>query len=366
MKKVLIITLNILIIVILSKYFLSNYSITYKIKNYNIKTSYKNNRYYFEIENKIIYNFDVYNKRLLNKVKISKIEEIKGEDFECIYPLIDNFKTYPLCYKDNLLIDYNLIDSSLLDKYKNNDNDNENYNDFEYFNTLNSKTYIALWNYKGYTVMNNNSYNKVELFKNDRYDNELSYQLDNNIYMPNYDMEHEFNELIVLDLETLNKKTIKLNYNIDYDSYIVGSIKKKIYLFDNKHSILYEIDTKKEKIKIIGSNQKGFVMYKNNVFESCSKTLYTVKKIKYSDISNKSNYNYLFENGTYKNYIDNTNIKTKIFNDKINILKEYKDEVYYLKKDTLYIYTPYNGSKKVFYNYELEFNSNNTIFIYIK
>ena len=54
MKKVLIITLNILIIVILSKYFLSNYSITYKIKNYNIKTSYKNNRYYFEIENKII------------------------------------------------------------------------------------------------------------------------------------------------------------------------------------------------------------------------------------------------------------------------------------------------------------------------
>ena len=107
-------------------------------------------------------------------------------------------------------------------------------------------------------------------------------------------------------------------------------------------------------------------MYKDGEFISCSKTLYTVKKIKYSDNSNNSNYKYLFDDGTYKKYKDNTNIKTKIFNSKMNILKEYKDELYYLEKDTLYKYTPYSGSKKVFYNYELEFNSNNTIFIYIK
>lgn len=368
MKKALIIIISVLILVILSKYFLSNYNITYKLKNYSIKTSYNEKRYYFEIKDKENneYNFDIYNKRKLFKVKISKIEEIVGDDFKCIYPVINEFKTYPLCYQNNELIDYNLIDSFLLDKYKKVDKNDNSDKDFVYYNNLNSKTFIALWNYKGYTVMNGKSYNKIELFKNDRYNNELSYQLNNQLYMPNYDMEHEFNELIVLNIEDLSKKTIKLEYNIDYDSYIVGSVKQKLYLFDNKHSILYQIDTKKEKVNIIGSNQKGYVMYKDGEFISCSKTLYTVKKIKYSDNSNNSNYKYLFEDGTYKKYKDNTNIKTKIFNSKMNILKEYKDELYYLEKDTLYKYTPYSGSKKVFYNYELEFNSNNTIFIYIK
>lgn len=368
MKKTLIIVLNILILVVLLKYFLSSYNISYNIKEYTIKTTYNKKYYYFEIKDKKnnIYSFDIYDNRKLYKIKISKIEKIVGEDFECIYPVVNDFKTYPLCYKENILVDYNLIDSPLLSKYKNVEKNNEKDNDFIYFNSLDSNTYVALWNYKGYTIMNGKSYNKIELFKNDKYNNDLSYQLNNNIYMPNYDMEHEFNELVVLNIETLIKKTIKLEYNIDYDSYIVGSIKQKIYLFDNKHSILYEIDTKKEKIKIIGSNQKGYVMYKNDKFISCSKTLYTVKKIKYNDISSNSNYKYLFGDGTYKQYESNSKVKTKIFDNEINILKQYKDEIYYLDKDTLYLYNPLNGSKKVFYNYELEFNSNNTIFIYIK
>lgn len=367
MKKV-IIVLNFLILVILVKFFLSNYDITYKLNDYSIKTIYKKNYYYFEIEdkNKNKYNFDVYGKRKIYKVKINKIENIQGDDFECIYPKIKDFKTYPLCYKNNELIDYNLIDSSLLSKYKTVYNYDESNKDFVYFNNLNSNSYIALWNYKGYVIMNGKSYNKVELFKKDRYDNELSYQLNNNIYMPNYDMEHEFNELIVLNIENMSKKTIKLEYNIDYDSYIVGSVKQKIYLFDNKHSILYEIDTKKEKIKIIGSGQLGYVMYEKGEFKSCSKTLYTVKKIKYNDITTQSNYKYEFKDGTMKIYNSNKKIKTKIFDNKINILKKYKDEIYYLDNDTLYLYNPLTGSKKIFYNYELEFNNNNTIFIYIK
>ena len=52
MKKALIIIISVLILVILSKYFLSNYNITYKLKNYSIKTSYNEKRYYFEIKDK--------------------------------------------------------------------------------------------------------------------------------------------------------------------------------------------------------------------------------------------------------------------------------------------------------------------------
>lgn len=368
MKKLLIVSLNVLVILILSKYLFASYKISYKLNNYSISTNYKNNRYYFEIEDnkKRKFNFDMYHKRTLSKVKISQITEIKGDDFLCIYPTIKGYKTYPLCYKNNELVDYNLIDSNLLNKYKNNYKDEEIEKDFVYYNSLNDNTFIALWNYKGYIVMNGKSYQKVELFEKDRYNNELSYQLNNKIYMPNYDMEHEFSEIVVLNIKDLTKKTIKLEYNIDYDSYVVGSVKNMIYIYDNKHSILYEIDTKKDRVNIVGSNKKGYTMYKNNEFVSCSKTLYSVKKIKYNDININSNYKYVLEDGTYKEYKDNLKIKTKIFENKINILKQYKNELYYLEKDTLFIYKPETGSKKVFYNYELEFNSNNSTFIYIK
>ena len=36
-----------------------------------------------------------------NKMVISKIEEINGENFSCIYPTIKDVNTYPLCYLCN-------------------------------------------------------------------------------------------------------------------------------------------------------------------------------------------------------------------------------------------------------------------------
>lgn len=368
MKKKLLFILFSLILVVLCKYYLSSYKIEYKIDNYSVKSSYKSNRYYFEIKDKenTIYNFDVYEKRKFSKLLINDIKVIEDDTFKCIYPIIKDIETYPLCYQNNVYIDYNLIDSNLLTKYKLTKKETKSDKDFVFYNTLSNNTYIALWNYKGYIVMNGKTYETVNIFNNDRYDNELSYQIDNKIYMPNYDIEHEFNELIVLNLTNLSKETIKLEYNIDYDSYIVGNIDNKLYLFDNKNVILYEIDTKKQKVKIIGSNEKGYVKYEKGEFVSCSKTLYTVKKIKYNNNSNSSKYSYSIKEGVYKEYNDNKNLKIKILNENVNILKEYKNEIYYIDKNTMYLYNPFTGSNKVFYNYELEFNNNNTIFIYIK
>ena len=65
MKKVLIVSLNVLVILILSKYLFASYKISYKLNNYSISTNYKNNRYYFEIEDnkKRKFNFDMYKKK---------------------------------------------------------------------------------------------------------------------------------------------------------------------------------------------------------------------------------------------------------------------------------------------------------------
>ena len=76
MKKILIYSIILSILLILIKYGFSNYTITYKLDNYNIKTIYKNNRFYYEIKDgNTIYNFDIYSKRSFLKTKISKIKD---------------------------------------------------------------------------------------------------------------------------------------------------------------------------------------------------------------------------------------------------------------------------------------------------
>ena len=365
MKKSLIIVIIICSLVIVLKYRFSNYDITYKVDNYNIKTVYKNKRFYYEInDNENTYNFDIYSSRSFNKNMISSIKEISDESFKCIYPVIKGKNTYPLCYLNGVYTDYNLIDSELLSEYKKEKIDiSKPSKDFVYHNNLSSDEYVALWNYKGYIVMNDKQYKNVDLFTKDKYDNSLAYIIDDSIYMANNDEEHEFTKLIKLNLRTLEKDEIKIGHNVDFDSYIVGNIKNKLYLFDNKYSILYEIDVKKKKVEIIGNNEKGYVKYENGNFITCSKSEYKVNKIKINN--KKSNYTYS-DDGIYKAYNDNKKILLKINNNTNKIVKENYDDIYYQYKDNFYKYNPYNGSELIFYNYELTFNSENTIFVYNK
>ncbi len=363
MKKYLLIFICLFSIVILSKYFLSNYDLEYKVNNHNVKTVYKEGRIYFEIDSK--YNFDVYMNRKFNRTVINKITAIDGEDFKCIYPVINGVDTYPLCIKDGVDIDYHLIDSELLSQYKKEIvNIEKPNNKFYYYNNLDYNTYVAVWNYKGYTVMNGSTYKNIEIFNSDRYDNSLSYIKNNIIYMPDYDMEHEFNRLITLDITNNKRNIIDLEYTIDYDSYVVGSIKNNLYIFDNKHSVLYEINIKSKKTIIKSNNETGYVKYINGEFISCSKSEYKVDRITFDSPS--SLYNYNFNSALYKTISDNNNIKTIISNDNVSIVKEYNNRIYYVLDDYLYEYEPYNGSNKIMYFFELNFNKDNTIFIYNK
>lgn len=365
MKRGLVFTVIIGILLVIIKYYVADYSIEYKINNYEIKTNYKDNRLYYEIsKDDKVYNFEIYSKRKLSKSKIEKIKEIKDESISCIYPIINDFETYPLCYENGIYKDYNIIESELLLEYKNEVvNVEKSEKDFIYYNNLNKDEYVALWNYKGFIVMNGNSYKNVELFQKDKYDNTQSYLMDGIIYTANYDEEHEYSKLIALNLKSLKKSEIEIGYNIDYDSYIVGHIKKKIYIFDNKHSKLYEIDLRKKETKIVSSNEQGYKKYNGEEFVKCSKSEYKVDKIKYN--FEETNHIYEVNDGLYKIIKDNKSIKQFINNEEIIKHREFKDKLYYSNKDNFYIYTPLNGKELVFYNYELSFNNNNTIFVYI-
>lgn len=366
MKKTMIITILICFVVILFKYWLSDYKINYSVNNYDVNTVYNDGRFYFEISNKDkLYNFDVYKKRGMGKLLISKIDVISDGTFECVYPTIKDVKTYPLCYKDNEYIDYNLIDSELLNVYKTNNVNVEKPNkDFVYYNNLSDNEYVAIWNYNGFIVINGKSYENKVLFNKDRYDNSLSYIIDNKIYIADYNSDHEYNKLIVFDLVSLDKKEITLSYNIDFDSYFVGNIDNKLYIFDNKHAVLYELDLKKENIKIKASNEKGFVKYVDGKFESCSKNEYKINKITYN--FKKSNYKYEVNSGLFKTFNDNDKHLIKINNNNVDLISENYSDVYYLFEDNFYKYNPTSGEEKIFYNFELSFNNKNTIFVYVK
>ena len=258
-----------------------------------------------------------------------------------------------------------MINSELLDNYKEEKIDVEKSSkDFVYYNNLASNEYVALWNYKGYIIMNGESYQIKNLFKKDKYDNSLAILFKDTIYMANNDEEHEYTSLIALDLISLKTKTIDLGYSVDFDSYFVGYVKNNIYLFDNKYSVLYEINTKNYKTEIVGNNEKGFVKYDGKKFVTCSKTEYKINKIKYNSI--KTNYEYKIDNVTYKIFNENKFVRQIISNEKIQLINEKDNYLYYYLKDSLYRYNPEYGSEKVFYYYELSFNSDNTIFVYNK
>ncbi len=360
MKKRMFIIFMIITFIALLKYFTSNYRITYYIDNHKVVSTYQNKRYYISIDNK--YSFDIYKKRSISKLKISQIKEIKSEDFMCLYPIIKNIKTIPLCSNKEENIDYNLIDSDLLNGYKTK-LDNKSEGNFYFNNNLSKKEYIYLWNYKGFYKMNNDKLETLDMFNEGKYDNSLMYQVGNSIVFPDYNQEYYFKKIYLLNMISGKKSVIESKYDISYNSYFVGIINNRLYLFDQKELNLYEIDLNRINVKLVGSNELGYFKYVDNKKVEAKISEYKNKEIEYKE-DIKSNYKYeIINNSIYKTYLDDNN-KLKIFEgNNIKIIGEYKEILYFSSEDKLYKYTK-EGISKLFNYFELKFNENKIIYIY--
>lgn len=360
MRKKLFIIFLIIIFVVFLKYLTSNYKIIYYVDNHKVTSTYKDKRYYINIDDK--YSFDIYKKRSLSKLKIKNIKEIKTDDFMCLYPIINNVKTNPICSNKEGNIDYNLIKSELLDIYKPNVDDKSEGN-FYFNNNLNKKENIYLWNYKGFYKMNGDKLEILDLFNEGKYDNSLMYQIDNSILFPDYNQEYYFKKMYLVNMVSGKSSTIESKIDISYNSYVVGINNNRVYIFDQKELNLYEINLNKLEIKLVGSTDLGYFKYIENKKVEAKVSEYKNKEIVYkSDI--KSNYKYeIVDNSIYKTYLDD-NTKLKIFegND-IKIISEYKNILYFASEDKLYKYNE-NGIYKIFNYFELKFNQNKIIYIY--
>lgn len=367
MKKVLSISLLIILITMVIKYVISNYDIEYNVSDYTIRETYKKGYYYFEIKFDKTYNFDLITERKLNKKLIDDISIIKSEDYTCLYPHIKNEKTYPICYKGKELISYYLINDDILNEFVNKLNikyeNKESKKSFEFFNNLNETEFIAIYKYNGFYILNGSKIKTISLFKNDRYDNSLCLQMNDHLLLPE-ESEYNFKNFILLHIKDGKKTIIKSDFEISFDSKMLGYINDKAYILDMKNNKQYEIDIDKKEVKEIGNTEKGYLVYKDNKLKTGM--ISELKKSKTLWIKEKDNSFYTYENSKYlyKNINKNRDLVERIYNKEVNIISSYKNTLYFTDNYMLYSYNPLYGIKKILVNEEWNFNDSNVIFVY--
>lgn len=355
----LIIIVLIILLVINNK---ESYSLEYSYNDFKISENYDKNKkeYYFEIYyNKIKYAF-ISNSKKTNKTKlINKIEEYKDEDYICLKTYSKYIENNILCsYKDQQ-IDSHLVSNNLLDELIINKNKEESKYEIDNYTIYNNDN-IYIWNYKGFINISSSKYETIKIFNNDIYETKLIGNINNYILIPDYESEINFNKIYLLDTNK-NKITIwDLEYDISFDSIILGTHDKSIFILDKSQKKEYELVPHKKKMRIVGTNNNKGVIYNKDSLKNVSLENIITNNLIFT-YDNSYNY-YLKDNNIYLDYY-NYNNKIKISNYSINkILAIEKDTVYYLVNTKLYKYNPSIGELLIAEYSDWEYNSLNMIF----
>lgn len=394
-KQFVVLLIILLILIMLCKNLLTFNEINYKlnIDGNRLKVEEKINKdnYYIEIKTKSnVYPIRIYDD-LNNKRKVVKdIYFYKNKNIECLLPVINNkLYTDMMCYKDNILYDYNSIigENDLLDKFvdniklynvndfKNNKIDSKTIGTVKYNKFNNFKNIVAITTYNGLIINDK----EIKLFEKDIYNNKISTFFDNYYILADYGNKYTFNLFYIVNLEDQKIKKIESKNDISYDSYIQGIVADKIYLYDKDNENQYEIDIEENSIKVVSSND--YIKYYNNKKWERMTKLKANKEIyfnyetldnnftKYDYVKEVSDYYYLFnkEGISYKLYrVDKNNIDVYKYIIDVPTTNIYfkNNYLYYIYKNKLYYYSDSNGLKILLENSELEFNDTIKYYIY--
>ena len=357
--------LIITIIVFIIKIFKTkSYSLDYQIKDTSISENYDNaNKYYYY---KLTYNnFScdfIYESEYIKERKlISGIKKYYNDDYTCLIVDSDYFTINPLCSNKEELIDYHLIDEETKDKikkyYKTPSTTELKLNNYEIYNTEDTK---VIWNYKGINIIEKDKIESVNIFKKDIYEINIATLINNYFIVADYEQTYNYDTIYIIDIDTKEVTKWKLDTEISFDSYIIGTNDKSVYIIDKKNKIEYELVPHKQKMRKVSSSNKGIV-YNNGEEEKISMDRLVSQKYNFID---KNNYTFELDNKTLYMSINSSNLKTRLSNQKIDsILSINNDTVYYLIGSTIYRYNLKYGETKIMQYSELEYNNTNIIFI---
>jgi hypothetical protein len=357
--------LIITIIVFIIKVFKTkSYSLDYQIKDTSISENYDNtNKYYYYklTYNNFSYDFIYESEYIKERKLISGIKKYYNDEYTCLIVDSDYFTINPLCSNQEELIDYHLIDEDTKEKikkyYKTPSTTELKLNNYEIYNTEDTK---VIWNYKGINIIEKDKIESVNVFKKDIYEPNISTLINNYFIVADYEQTYNYDTIYIIDIDTKEVTKWDLDTEISFDSYIIGTNDKSVYIIDKKNKIEYELVPHKQKMRKISSSNKG-IIYNNGEEEKISMDRLVSQKYSFID---KNNYKFELDNKTLYMSINSSNLKTKISNKEIDsILSIKKDTIYYLIGSTIYRYNLTYGETKIMKYSELEYNNTNIIFI---
>lgn len=334
-----------------------NYQKEYNINNYKIIETYdKKKKYYtFIIEDKeTIYPYKINSKYYSKRELIKEIKVYNTDNETCILPVSKNLNFSPLCSKDKKVYSYNLSKMDNGDfKYNELKNVNKEYKNIT-IHYLDNATYL-LYNYRGFSLINEKENKDINLFEKDIYNLELFYEYKEYLIIPNYNKEYYFDELYIINTSNGKLEKITSKFDISFNSVFLGDYKNKIYLLDKQEEKEYVINLKKKKIE-----ETDFQIIENN--KLIKKSFKEIKNnLNFND--NKKDINYeIIDNNLFK-IINGHQIKISDKNIS-KIIKSNDENIYYLVKENLYMYNDNIGEVLLMSNFEWNFNYNNMIFIY--
>ena len=195
-----------------------------------------------------------------------------------------------------------------------------------------------------------------------------------------YNQKHDFNKLYVVNVTNGKKDEVIINYDISFDSYINGSFKNSLFIFDRDKKNQYEFNTKQNLAYQVGNKKDGIVIYKDN-----QKQIIDISKVLKQDYKfdhnyetsqtynrfNKYNGNYYFYKKInniyqiYKSPIENKKQMIYLFNtDSIETIKYADNYIYYKLGNNILYYNDMLGSKTILSNSEYKFNKTLNYYIY--
>lgn len=336
-----------------------NYTKEYEINDVKITETYnkENKNYYFTLSyNDITFDYLIDSNYKQHRHFITDVTQVEDEDNFCLILSGTNFEFVPLCFQDNEVIHYSLVNNSLKNQLANNlfneDTLLDTYNDIQIYNQ--DYTYL-LWNYDGFYYLTKDTDKKIEIFEKELYTITSVAYTNNYLVIADYDSNYTFNKLYTIDFLKGNLKKYDLDYDIYFDSYSLGYVKDKLYIVDNKESQMYEFNAKNGNI-----NKYTSQLLNRNKWEKVNiKSLINSNK----EFIYETNYEYTLEdNNIYLNYYTK-DIKTLITTNITSIVRIKDKDIFYLKSDTLYHFNPQVGEEKLLTYFEWNFNYEHMIYL---
>lgn len=406
MKKAFSFAVIFLIIVLIYQFLVilleNSHEVTYKIltsdKEFSIEETYKKAKdedgYFIkiEIEDKdfVYYLENNYNKR---KRIITDVISYEKDDYLCIYPItLKNEDTIEvLCSDGEEIYSYDYVNKKIdISEFLSKLNITKLYQqDTEFFilenqekfyaNNYYNNEYLSVYRYHYITVFNQSDYRTYSFSDKDIYKNNLGIFIGKYFLTPIYKINRDITDYLLVDIKSKIESSINLGNVISDNSYNVGVVDDKLYVFDFDNKHLFEIGLDQSRA-IVGSVEKGFKKYVNGEWIETSITDFTQNKIKFNekviDVKLQWNYDEIFEtkkyfyiregNKLYKIYKKDLDTRVLILelNKNYSNLQVEDESIYFIHDKYLYRYDQY-GVELLVENNEFKYNRTNIYHMYI-